>query len=89
MIEVTFVLNGQKLDVLIPSKITFQRLHELLREALMQNGFMLPENYHLRLVDKTFQIGDSDVLRDFGISNGDRIEILVGTELGEKESETI
>lgn len=84
MIEVTFVLNGQELDVFVPNKITFQRLHELLREALMQNSFMLPENYHLRLVDKTFQIGDTDVLRDFGISNGDRLEILVEAELGEK-----
>jgi uncharacterized ubiquitin-like protein YukD len=85
MIEVTFVFNQQDLDVLIPSKVSFQRLSILLKEALAENGFVLPDNYQLKLLDKTFQMGRIDSLRDFGVSNGDRLEILVG-EKEEKKS---
>ncbi|MBC1925544.1 EsaB/YukD family protein [Listeria innocua] len=78
MIEVTFVLNHQELDMLIPNRVSFVRLTVLLKEALAENGYVLPENYQLKLADKTFHMGEADILGDFAISNGDRIEILVG-----------
>lgn len=78
MIEVTFVLNQKTLDVLVPNKITFKRLSSLLKEALDENGSTLPDNFQLKFADKTFQMGETDILRDFGVSNGDRLEILAG-----------
>lgn len=66
------------MDVVIPRKISFARLRELVQEALAEMNVTLPNNYQLNLMDKSFKLGLSDKLSDFGFSNGDRIEILVG-----------
>jgi uncharacterized ubiquitin-like protein YukD len=43
---------------------------------------MPSENIFLKIQDKTVRLKDSDWLSDFGIGNGDKIEIVVG-ESGE------
>lgn len=76
MIELTLMYKQQTLDVLVPRKLSFNRLSRLLEEALADNGNILPDNYQLKFVDKTFIMGESDCLGDFGVSNGDRLEIV-------------
>ncbi|MCJ1990138.1 EsaB/YukD family protein [Lactococcus carnosus] len=78
MIELTLLYKQQTLDVFVPRKLSFNRLSCLLAEALAENGRLLPDNYLLKFVDKTVIMGESDYLGDFGVSNGDRLEILVG-----------
>ncbi|MBS7576412.1 MULTISPECIES: hypothetical protein [unclassified Enterococcus] len=78
MIEITLVLKQKELDILIPSKITFGRLRDLVKEALIENGIKLPADFKLVIQDKTFKIGYFDFISDFGISNGDKLEIELG-----------
>ena len=78
MIELTLLYKQQTLDVFVPRKLSFNRLSCLLAEALAENGRPLPDNYLLKFVDKTVIMSESDYLGDFGVSNGDRLEILVG-----------
>ena len=40
----------------------------------------LPENILLKIQGKTVRLQDSDWLSDFGIGNGERIEIVVGKD---------
>ena len=78
MIELTLIYKQQTLDVFVPRKISFNRLSCLLAEALAENGRLLPDNYLLKFVDKTVIMGESDYLGDLGVSNGDRLEFLLG-----------
>ena len=78
MIELTLLYKQQTLDVFVPRKLSFNRLSCLLAEALAENGRLLPDNYLLKFVDKTVIMAESDCFGDFGVSNVDRLEILVG-----------
>lgn len=78
MIELTLIYKQQTLDIFVPRKLSFNRLIRLLKETFAENGELLPDNYLLKFVDKTFIMSESDYLGDFGVSNGDRLKILVG-----------
>ena len=47
-----------------------------------ENHFLMyrfhPENILLKIQGKTVRLQDSDWLSDFGIGNGERIEIVIG-----------
>ena len=68
------------LDIVIPKKVTFGRLRSLLRSLFSEHGNALPENILLKIQGKTVRLQDSDWLSDFGIGNGERIEIVVGKD---------
>ncbi|MCJ1977527.1 hypothetical protein [Pseudolactococcus paracarnosus] len=78
MIELTLLYKQQTLDIFVPRKLSFNRLSCLLKETFAENGELLPDNYLLKFVDKTVIMAESDCLGDFGVSNGDRLEIFVG-----------
>ena len=87
MFEITLVMQGIEVDMIVPKNVTFGRLRSLLRELFLEHGNPLPENISLKIQDKTVDLKDSDWLRDFGVGNGDKIEIVVGE--GEKSNETV
>ncbi|WP_172209902.1 hypothetical protein [Pseudolactococcus hodotermopsidis] len=72
------MLDGKEQDVLVPSKVTFGRLKVLVTESLAENGFNLPSDYQLVIKGKSFEMGQFDLISDFALSNGDRLEILLG-----------
>lgn len=78
MIEITLVYRGQEIDILISNKITMQRLKELLLEMFKENKVKIEKDFKLCWLDKSFQMGDLDLISDFRISNGDRLELVVG-----------
>ena len=80
-------MQGIEVDMIVPKHVTFGRLRSLLRELFLEHGNPLPENISLKIQDKTVDLKDSDWLRDFGVGNGDKIEIVVGE--GEKSNETV
>ena len=80
-------MQGIEVDMIAPKNVTFGRLRSLLRELFLEHGNPLPENISLKIQDKTVDLKDSDWLRDFGVGNGDKIEIVVGE--GEKSNETV
>ncbi|MDD3015378.1 MAG: hypothetical protein PHR41_02660 [Lactococcus chungangensis] len=82
MLEITLVMQGIEVDMVVPKQVTFGRLRSLLRSVFLEHGNALPENIFLKIQDKTVRLKDSDWLSDFGIGNGDKIEIVVG-ESGE------
>ena len=87
MLEITLVMQGIQVHLIVPKNVTFGRLRSLLRELFLEHGNPLPENISLKIQDKTVDLKDSDWLRDFGVGNGDKIEIVVGE--GEKSNETV
>lgn len=78
MIEITLVLEGKEQDLVIPTKVTFGRLKILIAEALAENGRRLPVGFQLVLKGKSFELGEFDLISDFGISNGDSLGIVLG-----------
>ncbi|NQL67022.1 hypothetical protein HO447_10460 [Streptococcus suis] len=78
MIEITLVYKGQEIDIVISKQITMQRLRELLLEMFRENKVNIENNFTFRWLDKQFQMGELDMIADFRISNGDRLELVVG-----------
>ena len=78
MIEITLVYKGQEIDIVISKQISMQRLRELLIEMFKENKVNIENNFTFRWIDKNFQIGELDVISNFRISNGDRLELVVG-----------
>lgn len=78
MIEITLVYKGQEIDIVISKQITMQRLRELLLEMFRENKVNIENNFTFRWLDKQFQMGELDTIADFRISNGDRLELVVG-----------
>ena len=73
-------MQNEEIDIVIPKKVTFGRLRSLLRSLFSEHGNALPENILLKIQGKTVRLQDSDWLSDFGIGNGERIEIVVGKD---------
>ncbi|GAB2023514.1 hypothetical protein RyT2_25910 [Pseudolactococcus yaeyamensis] len=84
MFEITLVMQNDEMDIVIPKKVPFGRLRSLLRALFWEHGNALPENILLKIQGKTVRLQDSDWLSDFGIGNGERIEIVIG-EGGESQ----
>ena len=78
--EITLIMQNEEIDIVIPKKVTFGRLRQLLRSLFSEHGNALPENILLKIQGKTVRLQDSDWLSDFGIGNGERIEIVVGKD---------
>ena len=78
--EITLIMQNEEIDIVIPKKVTFGRLRSLLRSLFSEHGNALPENILLKIQGKTVRLQDSDWLSDFGIGNGERIEIVVGKD---------
>mgnify|MGYP002662974657 FL=1 len=78
--EITLMRQNEEIDIGIPKKVTFGRLRSLLRSLFSEHGNALPENILLKIQGKTVRLQDSDWLSDFGIGNGERIEIVVGKD---------
>lgn len=78
MIEITLVYKGQEIDIVISKQITMQRLRELLMEMFKENKVKIENNFTFRWLDKNFQMGELDMISNFRISNGDRLELVVG-----------
>lgn len=76
--EITLVMQNDEMDIVIPKKVTFGRLRSLLRALFSEHGNALPENILLKIQGKTVRLQDSDWLSDFGIGNGEKIEIVIG-----------
>lgn len=76
--EITLIMQNEEIDIVIPKKVTFGRLRSLLRSLFSEQGNALPENILLKIQGKTVRLQDSDWLSDFGIGNGERIEIVIG-----------
>ena len=76
--EITLIMQEEEIDIVIPKKVTFGRLRSLLRSLFSEHGNALPENILLKSQGKTVRLQDSDWLSDFGIGNGERIEIVIG-----------
>ena len=80
--EITLIMQEEEIDIVIPKKVTFGRFRSLLRSLLRslfsEHGNALPENILLKIQGKTVRLQDSDWLSDFGIGNGERIEIVIG-----------
>ncbi len=81
MIEITLVYKGQEIDIVISKQITMQRLRELLMEMFKENKVKIENNFTFRWLDKNFQMGELDMISNFRISNGDRLELVVGEQL--------
>lgn len=81
MIEITLVYKGQEIDIVISKQITMQRLRELLMEMFKENKVKIENNFTFRWLDKNFQMGELDMISSFRISNGDRLELVVGEQL--------
>ena len=79
-------MQGIEVDMIVPKIVTFGRLRSLLRELFLEHGNPLPENISLKIQDKTVDLKDSDWLRDFGVGNGDKIDIVVGEGVKSYES---
>lgn len=77
MIEITLIYQGREIDLLIPSRITMKHLNELLLGMFQENKLEFPSNVRFVWKDKDFQLGEQDILSDFRISNGDRLELVV------------
>ena len=78
--EITLIMQEEEIDIVIPKKVTFGRFRSLLRSPFSEHGNALPENILLKIQGKTVRLQDSDWLSDFGIGNGERIEIVVGKD---------
>ncbi len=78
--EITLIMQEEEIDIVIPKKVTFGRFRSLLRSLFSEHGNALPENILLKIQGKTVRLQDSDWLSDFGIGNGERIEIVVGKD---------
>lgn len=76
MIEITLIYQEREIDLLIPSRITTKRLRELLIGMFQENKLEFPDNAIFSWKDKDFQLGEQDILSDFRISNGDRLELI-------------
>ena len=76
--EITLIMQEEEIDIVIPKKVTFCRFRSLLRSLFSEHGNALPENILLKIQGKTVRLQDSDWLSDFGIGNGERIEIVIG-----------
>lgn len=76
--EITLIMQEEEIDIVIPKKVTFGRLRSLLRSLFSEHGNALPEDILLKIQGKTVRLQDSDWLSDFGIGNGERIEIVIG-----------
>ncbi|WP_158861878.1 EsaB/YukD family protein [Leifsonia sp. AG29] len=75
MIEVTLVLDGKELDLLVPGRTTFDRLQRLIREGFASRDVALPADYSLALADKALVISGGDIIESFGVGNGDRLYV--------------
>ena len=75
MFEITLVMKNE---------VTFGRLCSLLCALFSEHGNALPEKVFLKIQGKTVRLKDSDWLSDFGVGNGERIEIMV-EECGESD----
>lgn len=80
MIEITLLLHNKELDLAVSDKLTLGRLRELVRAALQENGFLMPEDFRLKIKDKQITVRETDVVSDFGLAGGDRLEIVLGEE---------
>ena len=78
--EITLIIQNEEIDIVIPQKVIFGSLRSLLRSLFSEHGNALPENILLKIQGKTVRLQDSDWLSDFGIGNGERIEIVVGKD---------
>lgn len=84
MFEITLVMKNEEMDMVVPQKVTFGRLRSLLCALFSEHGNALPEKVFLKIQGKTVRLKDSDWLSDFGVGNGERIEIMV-EECGESD----
>ena len=84
MFEITLVMKNEEMDMVVPQKVTFGRLCSLLCALFSEHGNALPEKVFLKIQGKTVRLKDSDWLSDFGVGNGEKIEIMV-EECGESD----
>lgn len=80
MFEITIVMNNQEIDMVVPKKVTLGKLGSLLQATFIEQGQPLPKRIVLKVVGKTFKLTTEDMLSDFGVGNGDKLEILIGAE---------
>jgi len=76
VIEITLVLQGKQIDLVVPGEVTFDRLRGLIGAAFAEKGLVLPGDFSLALDDKALGLSGSDVIASFGVGNGDRLRIM-------------
>lgn len=75
-IDISLELNGQQLDLRVPTAVTVARLAELLDAVLTERGIRMPSVWRLRLRDKPIMLGERDVIGDFPVGDGDVFEVV-------------
>ena len=75
-IDVSLELNGQELDLRVPSAVTLARLTELIAQVLRERGIVMPPEWRLRLRGKPIALGDFDVIADFPVGDGDVLAVV-------------
>jgi uncharacterized ubiquitin-like protein YukD len=76
VIEITLVFLGKQIDLLVPGEVTFDRLRRLIGEAFAAKGMVLPDGFSLALDGKALAVSGYDFIASFGVSNGDRLQIM-------------
>ncbi|NQX13883.1 hypothetical protein HQQ80_19825 [Microbacteriaceae bacterium VKM Ac-2855] len=77
MIKITLEYTGKRIDLLVPSKVTFDRLTQLIREGFAAKEIALLRGFSVKLNDKALAVSGYDLISSFGIGNGDRLHIHV------------
>lgn len=86
-IDISIEFMGQQIDYQIPTEVTFDRLIELMHQAL--KGSKLPQNWTLELKNKEINMDDTDLIKDLPIGNGDVFSIIPINEKREYINENI
>jgi len=81
-IDISLDLNGQQLDLRVPTAVTLARLCELIDGALVERGIRMPPQWRLRLKDKPIALGDYDIIGDFPVGDGDVFEVVATVAVG-------
>lgn len=78
-IDISLELNGQQLDLRVPTAVTLARLSHLIDAVLTERGIRMPPEWRLRLKDKPIALGDYDVIGDFPVGDGDVFEVVAAS----------
>ena len=81
-IDISLELNGQQLDLRVPTAVTLARLAELIGAVLTDRGIRMPQEWSLRLKDKPIALGDFAVIGEFPIGDGDVFDVVAVTREG-------
>ena len=76
-IDISIELNGQQLDLRVPTAVTLARLTELIAQVLSEHKIGMPPDWRLGLKDKPLALGAFDVVGDFPVGNGDVLAVII------------